>query len=185
MLLFPLTLARGVWTSADTILDYRKIMESPSSGGNSSHGIWQNLVGMCVSTLTRQIRFPTFFRALIESLLFCCVFIAAGYVSLGHSIGAMLEPMVPVVFIMMMSMVLSGVYREEITNSIVNLYVHSAYGFVLASVIFIVTAKWVVPEYANLKFEFFFLFFAFFVTNTMRPLISGTDFMDGGGRRIN
>lgn len=133
----------------------------------------------------RQIRFPTFIRTLIESLLFCCVFLAAGYVSLGHSIGVMLAPMVPVVFIMMISMVLSGVYREEITHSIMNLYVHSAYGFVLASVLFIITAQWIVPAYANLKFEFFFLFFAFFVTSTIRPLISGTDFMDGGGRRTN
>ncbi|WP_157736250.1 hypothetical protein [Granulosicoccus antarcticus] len=121
----------------------------------------------------------------MESLLFCCVFLAAGYVSLGHSVQSMLAPMVPVVFIMMMSMVLSGVYRQEITNSIMNLYYHSAYGFVLAAVIFMVSAHWIGPDYATLKFKFFFLFFAFFVTNTMRPLISGTDFMDGGGRRTN
>ncbi len=106
-------------------------------------------------TFVRQVRFPTFFRALIESLIFCCVFLAAGYVSLGHSIAVMLEPMVPVVFIMMISMVLSGVYRDEITHSILNLYVHSAYGFVLASVTFVLTAQWIVPAYANLKFEFF------------------------------
>jgi hypothetical protein len=97
----------------------------------------------------------------------------------------MLAPMVPVVFIMMMSMVFSGVYRKEITNSIMNLYWHSAYGFLLATVVFGASAHWIVPDYANLKFKFFFLFFAFFVINTMRPLISGTDFMDGGGRRTN
>ncbi len=136
-------------------------------------------------TALRQVRFPTFLRAVIESLLFCCVFLAAGYISLGHPIHAMLTPMVPVVFIMMMSMVLSGVYREEINNSIMKLYSHSAYGFLLATVILMSTAHWIVPEYATLKFKFFFLFFAFFVTNTMRPLISGTDFMDGGGRRTN
>lgn len=135
--------------------------------------------------IARQIRFPSFLRAVIESLLFCCVFLAAGYISLGHSVSAMLAPMVPVVFIMMISMVFSGVYREEITNSIMNLYVHSAYGFVLASISFVALISWVAPEYATGKFTFFFLFFSFFVTNTMRPLISGTDFMDGGGRRTN
>ena len=93
--------------------------------------------------------------------------------------------MVPVVFMMMMAMVFSGVYRKDITNSIMNLYVHSAYGFVLASFIFLLMAHMLVPEYANFKFKFFFLFFSFFVLNTMRPLISGTDFMDGGGRRTN
>lgn len=136
-------------------------------------------------TAARQVRFPTFIRALVESLLFCCVFLAAGYVSLGYSVHAMLAPMVPVVFIMMMSMVLSGVYRKEITDSIMNIYWHSAYGFVLATVIFLAFVPLIGPEFASMKFKFFFLFFAFFVINTMRPLISGTDFMDGGGRRTN
>jgi len=166
-------------------MESTKAMESSSSESSDSQGILQNLSSLCLMTFVRQIRFPTFVRAVAESLLFCCVFLAAGYVSLGHSIGMMLAPMVPVVFIMMISMVLSGVYREEISHSIVNLYLHTIYGFVLASVIFIITARWIVPAYANLKFELFFLFFAFFVTSTMRPLISGTDFMDGGGRRTN
>lgn len=66
-----------------------------------------------------------------------------------------------------------------------NLSVHSAYGFLLATVVIVVSARWIVLVYANLKFTFFFLFFAFFFTNTMRPLISGADFMDGGGCRTN
>lgn len=155
------------------------------SAGTVNKSSARTLLNSLQRTVLRQVRFPTFFRAVIESLLFCCVFLAAGYVSLGHPVHAMLAPMVPVVFIMMMSMVLSGVYREEITHSIMNLYCHSAYGFLLATIIFTSTAHWIVPEYSTLKFKFFFLFFAFFVTNTMRPLISGTDFMDGGGRRIN
>lgn len=142
---------------------------------------WQ----VATRTVARQIRFPTLVRGITESLLFSCVFLAAGYVSLGYPISVMLAPMVPVVLIMMLSMVLSGVYREEITNSIMNLYVHSAYGFTLASITCVTFVALVEPEYATLKFTFFFLFFAFFVMNTMRPLISGTDFMDGGGRRTN
>lgn len=138
-----------------------------------------------VRTLSRQVRFPTFMRALVESLLFCSVFLAAGYVSLGYSLPALLPPMVPVVFIMMISMVLSGVYRKEITDSIMNIYWHSAYGFVLGSIVFLVFVPLIGPEFSSLKFKFFFLFFAFFVINTVRPLISGTDFMDGGGRRTN
>lgn len=118
-------------------------------------------------------------------MLFCGVFLAAGYVSLGMSIVDMLAPMVPVVFIMMLSMTFSGVYRPEITNSIMNLYIHSAYGFVLGSITFVALVHVIAPEFATLKFEFFFLFFSFFVINTMRPIISGTDFMDGGGRRTN
>lgn len=146
-----------------------------------THRAWRALSRM----FARQVRFPSFFRALTETVLFCCVFLAAGRISLGYSIANMVAPMVPVVFIMMMSMVLSGVYRKEITNSIMNLYVHSAYGFLLASVTFMLLVPWIAPDFATAKFTFFFLFFAFFVSNTMRPLISGTDFMDGGGRRTN
>ena len=61
--------------------------------------------------LVRPVCFPSVLRARVESLLFSSVFLAAGYVSLGHSMSTMPAPMVPVVFIMMMSMVLSGVYR--------------------------------------------------------------------------
>lgn len=143
------------------------------------------LLALLGRTLLRQVRFPTFMRALVESLMFCCVFLAAGYVSLGYSVTAMLPPMVPVVLIMMLSMVFSGVYRKEITDSIMNVYWHSAYGFVLATVVFLAFVPMIGPEFASQKFKFFFLFFAFFVINTMRPVISGTDFMDGGGRRTN
>lgn len=152
---------------------------------SSAHNTLTSSARQTSKILVRQVKFPSAIRGLTESLLFCGVFLAAGYVSLGMSVVDMLVPMVPIVFIMMLSMTLSGVYRPEITNSIMNLYIHSAYGFVLGSVTFVVCVYFIAPEFATLKFEFFFLFFSFFVTNTMRPIISGTDFMDGGGRRTN
>ena len=133
----------------------------------------------------RQVRFPSLSRCIVEALMFASVFFAAGYVSLGHGLTEMLAPMVPVVLTVMLCSVVSGVYRSEITNSIVNIYVHSAYGFALASVAFPLVALWLAPAYTDGHFVFLFLFATFFVTNTIRPLISGTDFMDGGGRRGN
>lgn len=133
----------------------------------------------------RQVRFPSFFRAVTETLLFSGVFLAAGHVSLGAPLVEMLGPMVPIVFVMMLSMVISGVYRREINNSIMNLFIHSVYGYVFGSVMFVASVYVFAPQFATLKFQFFFLFFSFFIMNTMRPLISGTDFMDGGGRRTN
>ncbi len=133
----------------------------------------------------RQVRFPSFFRAVTETLLFSGVFLAAGHVSLGAPLLEMLGPMVPIVFVMMLSMVISGVYRREINNSIMNLFIHSVYGYVFGSVMFVASVYVFAPQFATLKFQFFFLFFSFFIMNTMRPLISGTDFMDGGGRRTN
>ncbi len=133
----------------------------------------------------KQISFPTALRALIEIAMFAGVFAAAGFISLGLSLGDMLTPMVPVIFVIMVASVASGVYRRDITNSIMNIYVHSAYGFLLASIGFLLTIGLFFPAFVDKKFIFFFLFFSFFVSNTVRPLISGTDFMDGGGRRTN
>lgn len=136
-------------------------------------------------TLIRQVRFPSPSRCLVEVLMLSAVFLAAGHVSLGHGVTEMLGPMVPVVLMAMLCSVASGVYRREITNSIMNIYVHSAYGFVLVALCFPFTVALFAPTYADGRFAFLFLFAMFFVTNTVRPLISGTDFMDGGGRRVN
>lgn len=156
-------------------------MRSSTTGFRWTHGIWQ----IPLKIVLRQIRFPTVSRAILETLVFSGVFLVAGHVSLGKPVQDMLVPMVPIVFIMMMSMVLSGIYRSEITNSIMNLYVHLAYGFCIASVLCISALHLFLPEFAEVKFDFFFLFSAFFVVNTLAPLMSGTDFMDGGGRRTN
>jgi len=133
--------------------------------------------------LLKQFRFPSFAHGFVEVLVLSIVFLAAGYISLGHGVSEMSGLIAPVVTVMMLCMVASGVYRREITNSIMNIYVHSLYGFVLASFAFIVTVYVLAPEYLTGKFVFFFLFFAFFVVNTLRPLISGADFREGSDQR--
>jgi len=146
---------------------------------------FSNALQGVLDKLLKQISFPSPLRALIEIAMFAGVFIAAGYISLGFGLGEMSGPMVPVILVIMLSSVASGVYRRDITNSIMNIYVHSAFGFLIASVGFFITIGLFYPTFVDTKFIFFFLFFAFFVSNTVRPLISGTDFMDGGGRRTN
>jgi hypothetical protein len=140
---------------------------------------------LLIETQIKQFSFPTPFRALIETCMFAGIFFAAGYISLGLSITQMLAPMVPVTLVFMLASVSSGVYRRDITHSVLNIYIHSVYGFLLSVVGFLLVVALFLPILDNQKFVFFFLFFAFFVTNTIRPLISGTDFMDGGGRRTN
>ena len=140
---------------------------------------------LLIETQIKQFSFPTPFRVLIEVCMFAGIFFAAGFISLGLPISQMLVPMVPVTLIFMLASVSSGVYRTDITNSVINIYIHSAYGFLLSVIGFLLVVSIFLPTYNDQKFIFFFLFFAFFVTNTIRPLISGTDFMDGGGRRTN
>jgi len=140
---------------------------------------WHALSVAFTRMIVRQFRFPPLLRGIVEMAAMASVFLVAGYISLGAPLVSMLTPMVPVVALM------SGVYREEITHSIINLYIHSLYGFALATVGFLLMTHFLPSEYSSPTFIFFFLFFSFFVMNTIRPLISGTDFMDGGGRRIN
>ncbi len=117
--------------------------------------------------------------------MFSGVFIAASKVSLQMPYSEMFAPLVVIVSLMLLTMIASGVFRPEITNCIINLYVHSAYGFMLAAVLLLPTILLFLPQLLDPRFIFFFLFFAFFVTGALRPVISGTDFMDGGGRRVN
>lgn len=153
-------------------------------GNNLTFGFWTS-GALITRTAIRQFRFPRIMPGIFEALTLASVFIVAGIFSLGVPIKSMLGPMVPVVLMMMSCMVASGVYREEINHSIGNLYLHSFYGFVLAAFCFRVVVMFLPADYSSMKFYFFFLFFGFFVSNTIRPLLIGTDFMDGGGRRGN
>ena len=138
-----------------------------------------------LSTVLRQFSLPNLSRGLAEVAMFAGVFIAASKISLAMPYDQMFVPMVTIVSLMMVTMFASGVFRKDITDCIVNLYLHSAYGFALAAVLLLPTIVFFLPQLLDPRFIFFFLFFAFFVTGALRPLISGTDFMDGGGRRIN
>ena len=110
-------------------------------------------------TIVRQFRFPPLLRGLAEAMIFASVYLMAGVISLGISIDAMMAPMVPIVLLMMFCMVASGVYRDEITHSILNLYIHSIYGFFLASIGFVFMTLFLPEPYSQPKFIFFFLFF--------------------------
>jgi len=144
-----------------------------------------NSQSVLVSTVLRQFSLPTLTRGAAEIAMFSGVFVAASKISLDMPYNQMFSPLVIIVSLMMITMIASGVFREDITNCIMNLYMHSAYGFMLAAMLLLPTIVLFLPQLLDPRFIFFFLFFAFFVTGALRPLISGTDFMDGGGRRIN
>ena len=135
------------------------------------------------TTLLRQFRFPTPMRGAVEALVVAAVYLAAGTVALDVPFRDLLGPLVPVVIAMMLSSVASGVYRPEIRNRIANVFAHSTYGFALGAVAIVVTLAVVAPELLTLRFVFFFLFFGFFVVNTLRPLLCGLDPDERSGRR--
>lgn len=152
---------------------------------NDGQQLGENGTQPYLSTAVRQFALPTLSRGLAEVAMFSAVFVAASKISLDMPYYQMFAPMMVIVALMMFTMIASGVFRSDITNCIMNLYMHSAYGFVLAAVLLLPTIVFFLPQLLDPRFIFFFLFFAFFVTGALRPIISGTDFMDGGGRRIN
>ena len=135
------------------------------------------------ATLLRQFSFPTPVRGAVEAVAVAAVYLAAGTVALDVPFRALLGPLVPVVLAMMLSSVASGVYRPEVRGRIGNVFAHSTYGFGLGAVAIVATLSVAAPELLTLRFVSFFLFFGFFVVNTIRPLLCGFDLDDRGGRR--
>ena len=145
----------------------------------SSAAVVQRLPAIVV----RQFSFPTPMRGAVEAVAVAAVYLAAGTVALDVAFRELLGPLVPVVLAMMLSSVASGVYRPEIRERVDNVFLHSTYGFALGAVAIVVTLSIAAPELLTLRFVFFFLFFGFFVFNTLRPLLCGFDLDDRGGRR--
>ena len=135
------------------------------------------------SLLLRQFSVPTPMRGLVEAVVVAAVYLAAGTVALDVPFETLLGPLVPVVLAMMLSSVASGVYRPEIRDRIGNVLLHSTYGFALGAGAIVMTLAVVAPELLTLRFVFFFLFFGFFVINTVRPLLCGIDLDERSGRR--
>ena len=124
-------------------------------------------------------------RVSIEALMFSILFIVTGVISLSVPLQDMVGPMIAVVCMMIACMIVSGVYHQDTANSILTVYKRSIVGFGL-SVVGLFGLLSILPDvFSTGRFVFFFLFFQFFVINTVRPLLYGTDFIDGGGRRQN
>lgn len=133
--------------------------------------------------LVRQFRLPSPARFVIEASLIAGLFMACVWMSGDAWVSATYEPMIWVTAVMMVAMTASGVYRREIWNSVENIYLHGAYGFVIAGSAALITLSQVAPRLLQGKFAFLFLFLTFFALNTIRPLLSGSEITNGGGRR--
>ena len=133
----------------------------------------------------QQFSLPGLTRGVVEALLFAAIFATAASFSLGLAVIDYAGTMAIVVFVMLACMVASGVYRDDISEDIAKVYLHSGYGYLLAMACFLMLMP-VLPEvYSRPKFVFFFLFLSFFAISTLRPVICGTSFINGGGRRHN
>ncbi len=124
-----------------------------------------------VNKIKRQVTFPSFSTGLLEVIIFGSVFLVTGSIGLDSGISAMILPMIVFSAVMLTSMVLTGVYRSDISRSIVSLYQRTAVGYVIAALGLVVLALLTTSEYFDLRFSGFVLLFSFFVVSTIRPVI--------------
>jgi flagellar biosynthesis component FlhA len=85
--------------------------------------------------------------------------------------SALVGPMLLFCAVMMLSMVLSGVYRADVANSVVRLYGRTVVAYAIASGVMFALALIVNSENFSPRFLAIALAFSFFVLNTFRPVI--------------
>lgn len=136
-----------------------------------------------VNKMKRQVTFPTFSTGILEVVIFSSVFLVTGSIGLDSGISSMILPMIVFSAVMMTSMVLTGVYRSDISRSIVRLYQRTAVGYVIAALGLVVLALLTTSEYFDLRFSGFVLLFSFFVVSTIRPVIVDSISTDDDDRR--
>lgn len=121
----------------------------------------------------------------VEAVLFAAVFIVTAAYMLSVPLEQMVGPMIAVVCMMISCMIVSGVYQPDTAQSVLTVFKRSVYGFLL-SVVGLIALLNILPDvYSTGRFVFFFLFILFFVTNTVRPLLYGTEFSEPAYRRQN
>lgn len=118
---------------------------------------------------------PRFSRGVVDCLVIATVFLVAGHVSLGYSLDTMIKPLPPFVAILFSCMLVSGAYCEKVRGDYLKLLLRTLLAFLLAAVPIMILVGHVLPGPNQLRFAFFFLFLAFFVMNTLQPLIVASD----------
>lgn len=136
-----------------------------------------------VNKMKRQVTFPSFSTGILEVIIFSSVFLVTGSIGLDSGLSSMILPMIIFSGVMMTSMVLTGVYRSDISRSIVQLYQRTAVGYIIAGAGMVLLAVLTTSEYFDLRFSGFVLLFSFFVVSTIRPVIVDSISTAEGDRR--
>lgn len=127
-----------------------------------------------VKRFKRQIALPTVSTAVLEVGIFCAAFLTTGSIGLNRTVGSMLLPMMLFACIMMISMIVTGVYREDISRSIIRLHKRTAIGYSIAALGMLFMTLWSASDLFSVHFLGFVLLFSFFIVGTVRPVIVDT-----------
>ena len=144
-----------------------------------THADWQIFM---VNKIKHQATLPSLPIGVLEVLIFCGAFLVCGTIALNSSITAMILPMLLFTSVMMVSMVLSGVYKADIARSIILLHKRTAAGYLCAALMMLVLTGLSTSEFFDFKFIALAFIFSFIVISTIRPVISD-DVTSGQGDR--
>ncbi len=124
-----------------------------------------------VNKIGKQFTLPAPTIGVLETLIFCCVFLSTAAVVLETGGDSILPSLLIFVVVMMVSMIISGVYRSDIARSIVNLYRQTIIGYAFATLCLYSATVLSASRYMDIEFIGFVLMFSFCVLSTIRPLI--------------
>ena len=125
-----------------------------------------------VKKIRRQFSLPAPSVGLLEILILSCVFLSTAAVGLKSGVESIILPLLVFVVFLMMSMVVSGVYRSDIARSVISSYKRTLIGYLIAGVCLLVVAMTSASQFFDVRFIGFVLFFSFCVISTIRQLIS-------------
>ncbi|MDO6462275.1 hypothetical protein Q4485_16315 [Granulosicoccaceae sp. 1_MG-2023] len=124
-----------------------------------------------VKKFKRQIAMPSVSTGVLEVSIFCIAFLATGVIGLHRTVPSLILPMVLFAAVMMISMIVTGVYRDDISHSIVRLYKRTALGYGIGAAGMLIFVLVSTSELFTLHFVGFVLMFSFFMVSTVRPVI--------------
>lgn len=136
-----------------------------------------------VQRFKHQIALPSISTAVLEVGIFCAAYLTTGVIGLDRTIGSLLLPMFLFAAVMMGSMIITGVYREDISRSIVRLHKRTAIGYGIAALGMSLLTLASASELFTVHFLGFVLLFSFFIVGTIRPVIVDNVSMSSLDRR--
>ncbi len=107
----------------------------------------------------------------IETILLMVLFVVLGVLRLDYAVEELWRACYQHVPLLVTCLVIFGAYRAIEATNAVKLFTSYALSFLLAGAMFLLWVRWLSESIVSYWFDMLFLFVAFFMLNSIRPLI--------------
>ncbi len=107
----------------------------------------------------------------IETLLLMILFITLGVLCLGQTMAQLGIASLQHVSLLVALLTLFGSYRNANTSNAARLFISYLLSFLMAGFVFLLSIESLIQPAIDYRFDVFFLVMAFFMLNSVRPLI--------------